>query len=221
MRLAFLGLLACGQAFAQSPFVQLHWEASDDGIWTRSQMTTSQQNVHIRLVAVWGGTDAFGFGGTNLDAVIDSADMGDIATNLRRPAPFNVAVGNMTAIRQGNLIKLDNELDLDAPGAGQLWIPISQSNGVFGVPIDPVNPGVIFQFDLMLAAVGGTREIYSVHQLRSGANAMLWTQAGIGLPVLAPVFGIDVTYVPGPNCVALLASTTLLARRKRVGVSRE
>lgn len=218
MRFALLGMVVCGQAFGQTPFVNFYWEASDGGSWTRTHFTATQQSVQIRLVAEWGGSEAYGFAGTGLDVYVDSADVGDTAHNLMRPAPFDLAVGSMVAIRQGNLIKLDNELDLDAPGAGELWIQISQSNGGLGTPIDPVNPAVIFRFDLLLADVGGTRHVSSIHQMRAGTppfNAGLYTELGAGIRVVAPVFGVDVTYVPTPGCLSLLASAGVIAQRRK------
>lgn len=219
LRTALLSFGVAGIALGQTHFANLYWEANDGSGWTRTQLTTTQQNVQVRLAAEWGGSGASWFGGTNFDAVIHTVDGSDSVSNMTRPPPFNFAITwNPAVFRQGNMLKLDDSRDLDAPGVGAHWLDCGQGNGAFGDPIDTSNPAVIFRFDLHFTEVTGNREINSVQRSLNGPppyNALLWTIDSRAIRVQAETFAVDVMYVPAPSTLALLGCSTLLVRRRR------
>ena len=102
-KIALLCMLLGSAAAAQTPFANLYWEVNDGTGWTRTQLTTTQQNVQVRLAAEWGGLDAYAFGGTQFDAVIQSVDGNDNVSNMTRPPPFNFASLTLAAFRFGNI----------------------------------------------------------------------------------------------------------------------
>ncbi len=208
-------LLTSTVALGQSPFVNFYWEANDGSGWARSELTTSRQLVQIRLAAEWGAPNGTALVGTGFDAVISTADDGDLATNLLRPDPFGFPVMTPAVIRQGNTIKLDDARDLEAPGEGTYWVQVAQAGPLFGGIVDTSNPAIIFHFDLQLADIQGTRRVHSIHRVRNSFNANIWTVGASTVQVLAPIYGIDVIYVPVPGGVALFAGIALLARRRR------
>ena len=218
-RTALLSFGVAGIALGQTPFANLYWEVNDGSGWTRTQLTTTQQNVQVRLSAEWGGSSASWFGGTNFDAVIHTVDGNDNVSNMTRPPPFDFGfTWNPAVFRQGNMIKLDDSRDLDAPGMGAYWLDCGQGNGVFGDPIDTSNPAIIFRFDLQFTEIAGNREINSVHRSLSGPppyNALLWTNDGRAIRVQAEMIAIDVMYVPAPGCMALLTTAACVASRRR------
>lgn len=217
LRTALLSFGVAGIALAQTPFANLYWEVNDGGGWTRTQLTTTQQNVQVRLLAEWGGMDAYAFGGTQFDAVIQSVDGNDNVSNMTRPPPFNFAPLTLAAFRFGNMIKLDNSNDFDAPGVGGLWVDCGQT-GVFGDPLDPSNPAIIFRFDLQFTEVAGNRQINSVSRLLPGPpayNSRLLNFTSGSIRVQAEIFAVDVMFVPAPASIALLGCSAVLVRRRR------
>ncbi len=216
-KFAIGSLFLASIATAQAPFANLFWEANDGGGWTRNALTTTNRTVQIRLIAEWGGGDAYGFGVTAFDAVIDAAHGTDNATHIARIPPFtyNVPTDNVVAMRQGNIIKLDDLADVAAPGAGPGWVFVGQSTGQFGTPIDPVNPANIFRFDLELGEVAGTRRVSSIHMFRFGGNAGLHRENGSQIFLTAQISGVDVTYVPSAPSVAIVAAGLVATRRQR------
>lgn len=213
---ALLCTLVAGAALAQAPFANLYWEASDGGAWTRSQLTTTQQYVQIRLVGEWGGVGAVCFGGTEFDATVSSALEGDAATNAVRQGYFVFAPQTIETSRFNNIIKIDDSRDLDFPGLGTRGVDCGQGHPGFGTPFDPSNPAILFAYHLSLSDVPGTRQISSIPVPidATGANVLLWSGGGV-LRATAPVFGVDVTYVPTPGCLALLTPASILLVRRR------
>ncbi len=199
----------------QAPFANLFWEANDGGGWTRDELTTTNRTVQVRLVAEWGAVDGYGFAGTGFDVVIGSADTTDNATHLTRLVPFDLVTTELAAMRQGDIIKLDRATDLAAPGAGTGWIFASQGSGHFGGSIDPANPANLFGFDLELGDVAGTRRVSSIHHVRFGGNAGIYTGPTSQIFVIAPVTGVDITYVPTAPSVAVVAAGLVATRRQR------
>ncbi len=218
-KFALSSLLAGSVAVAQAPFANLFWEANDGGGWTRNALTTTNRTVQVRLVAEWGAVDGYGFSVTGFDAVIGSADTTDNATRLTRFVPFDLVTSEMAAMRQGNLIKLDVATDVAAPGAGTGWIFASQGSGHFGGVIDPANPAHLFGFDLELGDVAGTRRVSSVHHVRFGGNAGIYIGPTSQVFVIAPVAGVDITYVPTAPSVAVVVAGLVATRRQRRSIS--
>ena len=214
---ALLSMLIAGATTAQTPFANLYWEASDGGAWTRSQLTTTQQDVQIRLVGEWGGVGAVCFGETMFDATVASARDGDVATNAAHQGEFNFSPQTLEVSRFGNIIKIDDSRDIDFPGLGTRGVDCGQGHPGFGTPFDSSNPAILFAYQLSMSEVPGTRQISSIPVPidATGANVFLWSGGGV-LRATAPVFGVDVTYVPTPGCLALLTpASTLLLRRRR------
>lgn len=214
---ALLCMLVASAALAQAPFANLYWEASDGGAWTRSQITTTQQNVQIRLVGEWGGVGAVSFGEAVFDATVSAAREGDVAINPVRQGLFNWNPQTLAVSQFGNIIKIDDHRDLDFPGLGTRGVDCVQVHPGFGNPVDQSNPAILFAYRLSMADIPGTRVVSSIPLLidATGANVLLWSGGGV-LRATAPVFGVDVTYVPTPGCLALLTpASTLLVRRRR------
>ena len=204
-------------ANAHTPFANLYWEVNDGGGWTRTQLTTTQQNVQVRLAAEWGGMDAYAFGGTQFDGVIQTIDANDNVSNLHRPLPFNFISQTLAVSQFGNLIKLDSSRDIELPGLGSGWLDCSQSAD-FGGQIDPSNPVVIFRYDLQLSANAGMRHISSVSRSLPGPppyNTRLLTLTGESIRIQAEIFAVDVMFVPAPGTLALLGCSVAVLRRRR------
>ncbi len=218
LRTALLSFGVAGIALGQTHFANLYWEANDGSGWTRTQLTTTQQNVQVRLAAEWGGSNAYAFGGTIFDAVIHSVNGNDSVSNMHRPMPFNFAALTIAAFRFGNTTKLDDSRDFDAPGVGSRWLDCGQGNGAFGDPMDTSNPATIFRFDLQFTDTIGTRQISSIPGSFGGSppyNTLLWTEGGLAIRVQAQTFGVDVMFVPAPTTLALVGCSVVLVRRRR------
>ncbi len=203
-------------AVAQAPFANLYWEASDGGAWTRNQLTTTQQNIQIRLVGEWGGFGAVCFGETVFDATVSSVRDGDAAINSARQGRFIWNPQTLAVSQFGNIIKIDDDRDLDVPGLGTRGVDCVQVHPGFGNPVDQSNPAILFAYQLSMADTPGTRVVSSIPVPidATGANVFLWSGGGV-LRATAPVFGVDVTYVPTPGCLALLTPASLLLVRRR------
>jgi hypothetical protein len=212
--------LLAAPALAQNT-ATLWWEVNDGSGWQSGDITTTNTTLQVRRMASWNAPAGTIFAGTFFDATITTvSDTADSTSDMRIAQDFNLTRG-LSAFRFGNLIKIDQTLDSDAPGAGSLWLnPYNEPTQA-----DPNrnNPVMLVSYTLNLTpGAFGLRTISEVHGLLplSGANTTdrvmyVWlTQTTGDLPITTRL-DARINYIPTPGSLALIAAMTGLAARRR------
>lgn len=221
---AFLGMVV-GLGFASDSIAQntavLWWEVNDGNGWQSGDITTSNTALSVRRMASWSAPSGSIFGGTLFDAIVTTVNgTADSVSNMRITSEFNYTQG-LSAFRFGNVIKIDQTLDSEAPGVGSRWInPYNEPTQA-----DPNrnNPVELMRFSIdFTLGLYGVRTVSEVHGLlpTNGANTtdrVLWLfldQTTLDLPVTTRL-DARINYIPSPGSLAMLSGLVGIAARRR------
>lgn len=221
---SILTVAACsGLACAQSGYAIWQCSIDDGATWDATLTVAGGTSVRIRLMMGWENVpDALGFGGSQFDAIVQNARVGDVVTQMARPSPFNFAAQTIAATPYSEGIKIDAASDTSDPGAGSGWIQPGQGS-LDGMPtnFNTSNPTVVFTYTLTLGHEVGTRTISNIFNNHIGGRAMSLYTGGSGgsfrfTAGLVEITSAQVIVIPAPaSTLAALCMSLMGVQRPR------
>ena len=188
--------------------------------WSNNAVLNGPGSVLVFCRFEWSGIPgALGFGGSQLDAVIQDAASGDSVTDISRPFPFNFAVQTLVASTYSRGIKIDVAADTAEPGAGTGWIAPGQSSlDANGTNFIQQNPAVVFTCTFHASSQEGIRTIGNVFNPTPGRALSVYITSAGGQTRLSDgqmtINTATITVVPTPSIAALLPLLGLIASRR-------
>jgi len=222
----FLGLIALAgiAAAANAQTGSLTWQVSTDGgaNWSDSAVLGGAGSVQVRGVFAWSGiSNGLGYGGSQFDGIVSNTAAGDSVTGINRPSPFNFASQTLAATAFAGGIKIDQDNDVSAPGAGTGWVNPGQGtvDGI-GTNFSSANPVAVFTYTLNVSSVEGIRTISNIFNSTTGRALSVYTSnAGAQTRLSASAVAINTASVtvliPTPGTLALAGLGGLAAARRR------
>ncbi|MDX2147471.1 MAG: hypothetical protein SFZ23_08100 [Planctomycetota bacterium] len=220
MKAIALLAIAGAAAVASAQTARLEWQVStDNGATWNSGLTTltTGGTVQVRVLGSFNVAGGLGFAGAAFDATVSNILAGDSVANFNRT--FNFAAQTLAASTFGTTIKIDDNRDTLAPGAGTRWVQPSQGVPAFTPTFVTANPAVLFTYDLTVSSEEGVRSISHVGNGAAAGVVQIYTTANGGQARISnantTVVGAQVEVIPAPGAVALLGLGGLVAGRRR------
>jgi hypothetical protein len=220
------GTVLVALAQAQIGTAAFTWQASTDNgsTWQsgRIEVPRKAASVRARAFVSWSDDAGYAFHASFFEPKITSvagAGRSDSAADFARAFPFPNFINQMiVARRTGDVLRVSDSRDANAPGAGTFGVRCLQAAESSFSPFTRLRPLSIFEFTLLLDGSVGER-VLDHTPLAFGQpprNLSIYTTpGGQSNGPLLEVSPLSIVVIPSPASISALLGVLLLAARRR------